>query len=308
MRNIYDQWPPIVLLMVALIISGCTTVAEKGAKPSATKAADNQGLVLAQMGNVKLTEAYLQNLLADMNPADKDRVSANPQLAEQLVREQVIKFYLLDLAKKTGWSQRPDIMREAKRAANKTIVASFLNSKAIVSRSFPDDAMIQKSYAENIDRLRQPNQVRLSQIFIAGQNERERNKIKVIHQRLVEQPRRFADLAQQYSEHDSSAANGGDLGWKPQNVLLPSLLEVVIRMNPGDISPPVRTSEGLHIIQLSGRKVGDRLTLEQARPYIIDQLRIEAANRNEKRYLQNVLKNNPVTVETEALTRMLQNE
>lgn len=305
MYKVLKRWFLLAATVVALIISGCTSAPEKVSKPGGDSTAQNQGQVLAKMGSVQLTEDYLRNLLADMNPADKKRVIENPQLAEKVISEEVVKFYFLDLSKRTGWSQRPEVIRGAEHSANQSIVNSFLNSKGALKNSFPDEALIQKSYAANRDTLRQADQVRLAQIFITGQNQADREKIKIIYQRVANQPEQFASLAKQYSEHKSSAEIGGDLGWKSQNVLLPGLAEVVIRMQPGEISVPIQTREGLHILKLLERKPGEMLTLEQARPYIVNQLRVEEAKRKEQQYLQNVLKNNPVTVETEALKRFL---
>jgi peptidyl-prolyl cis-trans isomerase SurA len=59
----------------------------------------------------------------------------------------------------------------------------------------------------------------------------------------------FADIARAYSE-DRSAANGGNLGWFSSGELNPQLEEALDKMQPGQVSEPIRTPLGWYIIKL----------------------------------------------------------
>jgi peptidylprolyl isomerase len=306
-RTLIRRWRSVGLLFMAAAIAGCATVADNDSKPAADPTGeDAHGPILAQMGGVKLTETYFKDLLGDMNPADQNLVRQNPALAEKLLREEILKYYLLDLSKRTGWSLRPEVMRKATQAANQAIAASFLQSKATVKESYPDETLIRKIYEANRDTLRGAGQVRLAQIYIEGQTKQALDEIKRIHQELGQNPEQFESAARRYSQHEPTAANGGDLGWKSENQLVPGLAETVARMRPGDVSAPIGTGQGFHIIRLIGRRQGDLLTLEQARPLIVNQLRSEAASRNEQEYLQSLLKKDPIQLDQEAVKRYLQ--
>jgi len=71
--------------------------------------------------------------------------------------------------------------------------------------------------------------------------------------RQIQSGANFADLARQYSD-DSSKENGGDIGWISPGDTLPEFEQVVNRLNPGEISKPVRTPFGWHIIEVIGRR------------------------------------------------------
>lgn len=59
----------------------------------------------------------------------------------------------------------------------------------------------------------------------------------------------FGALARQYSQ-DGSAANGGDLGWFADGVMVPQFEEAVHKLKPGQVSQPVRSQFGWHVIKL----------------------------------------------------------
>lgn len=63
----------------------------------------------------------------------------------------------------------------------------------------------------------------------------------------------FAGLARDNSQ-DGSAKDGGDLGWRRPGEFVPEFEEAVDRLQPGQISDPVVTRFGVHLIQLVGRR------------------------------------------------------
>ncbi len=63
----------------------------------------------------------------------------------------------------------------------------------------------------------------------------------------------FAGLARDNSQ-DGSAKQGGDLGWSRPGLFVPEFEEAVNRLAPGEISDPVVTRFGVHLIQVKGRR------------------------------------------------------
>jgi len=92
----------------------------------------------------------------------------------------------------------------------------------------------------------------------------------------------FGELARELSEDSGSAANGGDLGWFGKGRMVPAFEEVAFNLEIGEISEPVESQFGFHIIQTLGRTTVPRSAsaLDQARQAefedFIDQLREEA--------------------------------
>jgi peptidyl-prolyl cis-trans isomerase SurA len=63
----------------------------------------------------------------------------------------------------------------------------------------------------------------------------------------------FAALAREYSQ-DGSAAQGGDLGWSSPGMFVPEFETALNRLAPGQISPPLISRFGVHLIQLLERR------------------------------------------------------
>lgn len=72
----------------------------------------------------------------------------------------------------------------------------------------------------------------------------------------------FADTAVSVS-NAPNALSGGDLGWRNQSELPETLAAAIANLQPGDISRPIRTPGGFHILQVKDRRGGDVTLVEQ---------------------------------------------
>lgn len=121
-------------------------------------------------------------------------------------------------------------------------------------------------------------QVRASHILIRpdGQSEEAWTSAESqawdIHAQLTTE--NFADLAQTMSG-DSSASQGGDIGFISRGRTVPEFEEAAFALGIGEISEPVRSMYGYHIITVTQRKDAEGEDFEKARPMIEDRIRSE---------------------------------
>lgn len=79
------------------------------------------------------------------------------------------------------------------------------------------------------------------------------NRLNDIRKRLVENKEDFATLARLHSV-DGSATRGGDLGWVHPGDTVPAFEEAMNQLKPGEVSRPIKTQYGYHIIQVIDRR------------------------------------------------------
>lgn len=97
-----------------------------------------------------------------------------------------------------------------------------------------------------------------------------RNRLLSFKQR-IQAGTDFAELARQFSQ-DGSAASGGDLGWAAPGQFVPEFEEVMAQLRPGQISEPLVSRFGVHLIQVMERRDAP-VTLREQREIVRNQLR-----------------------------------
>lgn len=91
----------------------------------------------------------------------------------------------------------------------------------------------------------------------------------------IEKKEDFADLAKKYSIDTYTKDKGGDLGWYSRGELLPEAEEAAHSLSPGQISGPVKSQFGYHIIRLDEKKPASEQTLEDHREHVRTMLQME---------------------------------
>ncbi|PVV05637.1 MAG: hypothetical protein B6D77_18735 [gamma proteobacterium symbiont of Ctena orbiculata] len=129
-------------------------------------------------------------------------------------------------------------------------------------------------YENNEDEFGLPEQRQASHILILVAADAEQNavdeaqaKIDALAERLSN-GESFAELAKQNSQDPGSAATGGDLGLFGKGVMDPAFEAAVFALEEGEVSEPVRSSFGFHLIKLTGIKDGSVKPFDEARTQV----------------------------------------
>lgn len=89
----------------------------------------------------------------------------------------------------------------------------------------------------------------------------------------------FAELAAANSDDPGSAGAGGDLGWVERGIMVPEFEEATFSLEPGEVSAPVKTDFGYHLIEVTAIRGGGDSTFEDVREEVEASLRrVEAEN------------------------------
>ena len=134
-------------------------------------------------------------------------------------------------------------------------------------------------YAAHATELTIPESFHAAHVFLAGHEKNEKdnpdhtNDIAALHQKLVNGKITFEALARTTSEDDRTKANGGDLGWFTRNRMPADFMAAVTALSPGQLSRPVHTWLGWHVIKLIEKKPARVPAFDEVRDEILEMLR-----------------------------------
>ncbi|MBA2435889.1 MAG: peptidylprolyl isomerase, partial [Chthoniobacterales bacterium] len=161
--------------------------------------------------------------------------------------------------------------------------------KQIAPRIQPNDAAVQRYYNEHLPAFQEPLRLRASHLFLAAPEGYPEEVIKR-QQTLIEQLAKrlangesFPALVAEFSEDEATKKRAGDLGYFAGERMLPEVFAATEKLHPGEISAPVRSRLGFHILRLTESLPPRTLTFEEAEPEIAtllaDRKRVEAVGK-----------------------------
>lgn len=167
---------------------------------------------------------------------------------------------------------------ELRKHARLDLEKAMMIEQEVRSKINVPEADIQAFYDAHKEDFTIPKErLRLSQVLIAlpanptpAQVAAAQKKAEMVRARAIKGDD-FGDLARVYSDDDSKS-NGGELGWFAPGDINDSILAAVKPLKPGEVSAPVRTSHGIHIVKLEEHEVPGPVPLSEVKAQIRAQL------------------------------------
>lgn len=156
------------------------------------------------------------------------------------------------------------------------------------------EADAKKHYEENPERFEQEEQVSARHVLIKtekGADEAAVADAKKRAEEIAKEAKKpdtdFAALAKEKSE-GPTADRGGDLGFFTKKRMVPEFADVAFEMEPGDISDPVKSQFGFHVIKVEDRKEAGKADFEEAKEDILTQLQRTQFRDAMQKYLEEI--------------------
>jgi peptidyl-prolyl cis-trans isomerase D len=145
------------------------------------------------------------------------------------------------------------------------------------------EAEVRDYYDANAQRFEVPKTVEASHILIRLPADADPAAVQAAEQRiqnvlkLAREGKDFAELARQHSEDEGTRNQGGSLGAFPREAMIQPFADVAFSLSPGQISDPVRTRFGLHLIRVETVNEGRTRGFDEVKPEIDAMLKRERA-------------------------------
>jgi len=161
-----------------------------------------------------------------------------------------------------------------------------LSVDELLSQEGATEGEIKKYYEEHAAQFQDAEQRQASHILITvpssasdAEKNAAREKAEKLYKEAKQNPAAFADLAKKNSQDPGSAANGGDLGLFGRGAMVKSFEDAVFKMSVGEITPPVQSDFGFHVIKLTAVKPGKARSFAETREEIGLELRMQKAGK-----------------------------
>jgi peptidyl-prolyl cis-trans isomerase C len=172
-------------------------------------------------------------------------------------------------AKKLG--DTPEFKRKLAFTRNKLLMESLLTA---TGKEALTDAEEQKVYAEAVKQMGEEKEVHARHILFRvapGGDEKAskeaEDKVKAVIVRL-KKGEDFAKVAGELTEDPSGKANGGDLGFFAKEQMVPEFSDTAFKLANGQISEPVKTQFGWHVIKVEEKRVKPTPKFDEVKPQI----------------------------------------
>lgn len=243
---------------------------------------------LAQMGRLpqgappaSFYREVLENLIAQkllQQEAKKQGLTADEKEVDQQIATLKTRFPTEEEFKKAIASQgvtETSLRQEARDSISfqKYLRANVFNKAQVTEQAARD------FYDKNQDKMQQPERAHVRHVLVkvdekatAADKAKAKEKAEALLAR-VKGGEDFAKVAQEGSDHKSSAARGGDLSWVARGQTVQPFDNAVFALkNPNDMTGIVETSDGYHFIQLLERQAASTVPFEQAKGQILQML------------------------------------
>jgi peptidylprolyl isomerase len=250
---------------------------------------------IARMGDISLDMNEVR-LLVEAQPEARDA-----RELERLVRAELLRRGVAAEARKQGYDNTPEVAARMRQAADQVLATAYMNSVARPPAEYPSAELVRQAYEANREALMQPRRYRLSQIYLAGLDDKARKQAEEVMRAVRRRGADFAALARKHSQHATSATRGGDMDWLREAELIPAMREALKDQGKGNILGPLKGAEGWHILKIDDVRQPEVLPFEEAREALTRNLRLRRAAELEAAHLDALLARSPITVNGIAL-------
>ena len=277
MKNIKLTIFFMILTVLAILSGGCS----KSDNPTLAVVGDHE------IDFVEFNDYFNASLVTFASA--EDEFQKKMEILDSLIRMRIF----IKAAYEKGIDQSEDLSRIILANRNKFLLDA-LYANTISSKVDPSDAEVRDYYNKLEYKLR------ASHILVGDPD-----TAQMIFER-AKAGDNFEELAYKYSADNSAKRNRGDLGYFTWGAMVDGFQDAAFAMEPGEISPPVKSSFGYHIIKLVEKSLNEqREDFNAMKKNIYSQIKKKKETKLLDQYLTDIQAKYPITVDTSVTNYLL---
>ncbi len=245
------------------------------------KSSDSEGSL-----NSQIDLDYVSLLVANMNEQERIKILDDPELFKQVIESEANSQSTVSAAIANKLVQDRNVKFLMRRGAENILREAYLNRLVLskLPKDFPSDEQVSEYFESNKEQFVVPERLHVWQIFFKKSDNVDTKEIASLKKKadeIISDIKKgkadYSNVAIAHSEHEQSKALGGYMGLLKTSDLLPEMKEPILKLKEGELSKPVESESGIHILKRGEILKAETLELSQVEPQI-RQLLVNQAN------------------------------
>jgi len=276
---------------------------------SAAQANDSadQTDILAQRGKGVVTQEDFAARAAKI-PADaKLETLRSGNRVRDLINTLLLRSQLASDAREAGFDQDPLVKDRMQLAAEAELAEAWAQHYVEMQPAGDYEELAKEYYLLHQDEIMTSPKIDVSHILISTKNRSDEEALalaETISEQLVSDPSKFDELVMVYSEDPSAKSNKGMFTNIKKGDMVRPFEEAAFSLDVGQISGPVKTQYGYHLIRLDAKIAPEKLSFEQVKPQLVEMERKKHDDRVMQDYIGRLTSLN-IDITEEALKKMI---
>ena len=263
--------------------------------------------ILASRGDVVMTQGEIDAMFSKIPEDQRLAFIRDGAKVDQLIQGVLKRKIVAADAVAAGYDKDPLMADRMRLAAQKELADAWLLKKVDDAPPADFEALAYEDYIANPDSYRTEPVLDISHILL-GTEQRTLEEARIIathlDRQLQENPEFFDEFVMQYSDDPSKSENKGMYTDMHKGQMVRSFEKAAFALeNTGEISEPVKTEYGYHIIRLNGRSGYEVREYESVKAKAVAQAKMKYREGYLNRYLRTAL-DQPVVIHKEAVEAM----
>lgn len=235
--------------------------------------------VILKVGKEEVRYADVLEVWSTLFPGDTppEFSTFDNSVKQNVLRGVVSEKLLYQEAIKQGVDKSPEVQKRLESLKKQLVIQSLIEQQ---TKALTSDAALKKAYADKTEKMKDEEEVRARHILV----DKEEDAKKLYEQ--IQKGADFAKLAKEKSVDKGSATKGGDLDFFTKDKMVPEFAEAAFKLKKGEVSQPVKSEFGWHIIKVEDRRKAAIPPFEQMK----EQLMAEVQQKGVQSYVDGLVK------------------
>jgi len=249
--------------------------------------------VIATYAGKNFTENDYKEATASLNARARKSLNDSPDRRKQFIENHILSKLIFEEGVKRGLDKEPEVQKKLRELEQHLVVQQVMEGQQEATVTDEDV----KAYYDAHQQEFSTERVKASHILVDDEA-----LAKDIHAQVTADPSKFGELAGKHSKDLSNAKRGGDLGLFGRGRMVKEFEDTAFALQKdGDISAPVKTRFGWHIIMRTGREEGTVQPFDQVKNQIKVKLVSERRRERTTKFLDELKAKNAVKIDETVL-------